>query len=49
MKVDSATLNKDHLLFARVLIEMKLDGGFPETLAFTNEDNELVTFQVTYD
>lgn len=49
VQIDSATLNKDRLLFARVLIEMKLDGGFPETLAFTNEDNELVTFPVTYD
>ncbi|CAO2827677.1 unnamed protein product [Amaranthus hypochondriacus] len=28
---------------------MKLDGGFLELLAFTNEDNELVTFQVAYD
>lgn len=47
VKIDNATLNKDRLLFSRVLIEMKVDGGYLETLAFTNEDNELVRFQVT--
>ena len=49
IKVDTATVNKDRLWYARVLVDMDIDEGFPEELFYTNERDELVTQQVQYD
>ena len=37
VKVDQATKSRDKLGFARVLLEMKIDGCFPDTIVFLNE------------
>ncbi|CAO2836386.1 unnamed protein product [Amaranthus hypochondriacus] len=49
IRVENATLNKDHMQFTRVLVEMAIDSAFYETISFTNEDNELIAVQVEYD
>lgn len=42
IRLDKATLNKDRMQYARVLVESNTIGPFFETTAFTNEDEELV-------
>lgn len=49
IRVDNATLNKDKMQYACVLVEMNMKGDFNDTLAFTNEDDELVRVKVDYD
>lgn len=49
LKIDNATLTKDRMLYARVLVDMKLADGFPEELFFSNENDELVSQRVHYD
>ena len=49
IRVDNATLNFDKLMFARVLIEMKIHGSFPEEISITNENDDLIAQKVLYD
>ena len=49
IQIDNATLNKDRMSFARVLVEIDVKCGLHKSIAFTDEDNELVCVQVTYD
>lgn len=49
MKVDQATLNRDKLMFAKVLVEVKLDQVFPTTVHFVNENDITMTQPVEYD
>ena len=37
VRVDQATSNRDKLGYARVLVEMKIESDFPETIVFLNE------------
>lgn len=37
IKVDQATLHRDKLLFARVLVEATIDQPFPDYISFMNE------------
>ena len=48
IRVDNATKNKDKMLFARVLVELSIDGKFYDTVSCTNEDDELMTVMVEY-
>ena len=43
IKVDTTTLNKDRMWYARVLVDMDINEGFPEKLYYTNKQDELVT------
>lgn len=49
LKINNATLTKARMLYARVLVDMKLADGFPEELYFSNENDELVSQRVQYD
>ncbi|CAO2817774.1 unnamed protein product [Amaranthus hypochondriacus] len=49
LRIDSATINYDKLMFARVLVDMKLNGVFPEEIYFTNEEGTLISQKVLYD
>lgn len=48
-KVDEATLSKTRMSFARVLVEMIVEEGFPDKLYFSNEYDEIITQPVQYD
>lgn len=37
------------MLYARVLVELNIDGEFYDTVSFTNEDDEHMTVLVEYD
>ena len=41
--IDKATMDKSKTELARVLIEMELNGVFPETLNFVNEIGKMLT------
>lgn len=43
LKIDNATISKTRLMFARVLVEMKINEGFPEELFYSDENDELVS------
>ena len=49
IRIDNATHNKDRMQFARVLVELNVQGGFHDMLSFTNEDDELVTVSIQYN
>lgn len=49
IKLDSATRQKAKMKLARVLVEIKINDGFPEEKHFTNVNDELVTQQVVYE
>ena len=49
IKIDTATLNIDRMWYARVLVEIDINKGFPEELFYTNEYEELVAQQVEYE
>ena len=46
IRVDNATLNKDRMMFARLLMDMNIKNGFHDHVAFTNEDDELINVKV---
>ena len=48
-RIDNATLNFDKLMFSRLLIDMRIDGGFPEEVYFTDAMNNLIEVMVLYD
>lgn len=47
IRLDNATLDKDRMQY--VLMELKTTGPFYDTIAFTNEDDELMRVNVEYD
>lgn len=47
--MDNATLTKSRMMYARVLVDMTLAGGFPEELFFSNEHDHFITQCVQYD
>ena len=49
IRVENATLNKDRMQYARILVEMNMEGEFYDLIAFMNEDDELVIVKVEYD
>lgn len=49
IRIDNATRNKDRMQFARVLVEMDVNHGFPDMISFTSEDEELINIKVEYD
>ena len=49
IKIDSATKNKDRLMYARALVEMDFRKGLSDEVFFTNEYDELVKQPVKYD
>lgn len=48
IKVDQATLNRDRLQFAKVLVEVAIDQAFPDFIQFKNEHGEISDQQVAY-
>ncbi|KAL2901648.1 adenylate kinase, partial [Bienertia sinuspersici] len=48
IKVDAATSNRDKLNFARVLVEMSIEGDCPDSIQFINEKDILVDIPVSY-
>ena len=40
MRVDNATLNFDKLMFARVLVDMKINGDYPDYISFIDENDD---------
>lgn len=49
VKVDQATKNKDKLFFARVMVEVRMNQSFYETIQFVNERDEVVEQKVEYE
>ena len=49
IRVDNATLKKDHMHFARVLVELNINGDFHDFISFINDDDELLSIKVLYD
>ena len=49
LRVDNATMNKDKMLYARVLVDLNKTKGFHDAIYYENELGELVTQQVLYD
>ncbi|XP_056698498.1 uncharacterized protein [Spinacia oleracea] len=49
IKRDSATVSRDKLQFARVLVDMPISKSLPDQISFMNEHNELIQVPVTYE
>ncbi|XP_062119332.1 uncharacterized protein LOC133833090 [Humulus lupulus] len=49
IKQDQATMNRDKLEFAQVLIEMDISKGFPNSIKFEDEKGSLVYLEVSYE
>ena len=49
IRVDNATLKKDRMRFARVLVELDINGDFHDLISFPNEDDDLLSIKVLYD
>lgn len=49
IRVDNATLNFDKLMFARVLVDVKINGSSPDEIAFTDENDNLIIQKLLYD
>ena len=49
LKTDKFTKDKQVIRYARLLVEMQIDGPFPEYIDFFNEDGILIRQQVTYE
>lgn len=49
LKTDQATKKRDKLMYARVMVEVKIDQDFPNQLSFTNEKGIDVVFGVNYE
>lgn len=48
-KIDRYTKDKMMIKYARMLIEMPLDGQFPDYIKFSNEEEVLIRQQVHYE
>ena len=49
LKIDKYVKDKSMLRYARLLVEMQLEGQFPEYIEFTNEKNVLIRQKVVYE
>ena len=49
IKVDQATQHRDKLLFAKVLVEVRIDQEFPELIQFLDEKGVIIDQRVEYD
>ena len=49
LRIDNATLNFDKLMFARLLINMRIDGEFPVEVYLTDAIDNLIEVKVPYD
>jgi len=49
LKTDKFTKEKTMLKYARLLIDMPLDGCFPDYIDFSNEKNVLIRQRVHYE
>ncbi|KAJ8431637.1 hypothetical protein Cgig2_001960 [Carnegiea gigantea] len=49
LKTDKFTKDKPVIRYARLLVEMQIEGPFPEHIEFFNEDGVLLRQQVTYE
>lgn len=49
IKVDQAILNRDKLMFAKVLVEVFLEQTYPSTIYFVNEEGNTVSQPVEYN
>ena len=49
LKTDKFTKEKSMLKYARLLVEMRLDGSFPNYIEFSNEKNVLIRQNVLYE
>lgn len=49
IKRDEATRNRDKLQFARILIEMNIEGKFPSKIHFRNENEQRIEVIVEYE
>ena len=49
LKVDNATLKREKLQYARVLLEVDISQSFPDEIIFENEKREGTCVQVIYD
>lgn len=47
--MDKATLNKTRISFAKVLVDIKAEFGFPNLLEAEGEDGEIFKQQVIYE
>ena len=49
LKTDKYTREKVMLTYARILVEMPLEGNFPDYIEFANEKNVLIRQKVIYE
>ena len=49
MKLDQATVNKDRLMYARIMIEVTMNQELPENICFENEKGIVVQQDVKYE
>ena len=49
LKIDKYTREKSMLRYARILVEMPVDGQFPEFIEFSNEKDVLIRQRVVYE
>lgn len=49
IKPDTATVNRDKISYVRYLVEMMIDGDFPEEIAFVSEKGIEVSYKVHYE
>ena len=49
IRVDNATLNFDKLMFARVLVDIKINSVYPDEIPFIDENDNLCTQPLIYD
>ena len=49
LKIDWYTKGKEMLTYARLMVEMSLEGPFPDYIDFANEKGVLIRQQVIYE
>ncbi|KNA06661.1 hypothetical protein SOVF_178970, partial [Spinacia oleracea] len=49
IKRDTATVSRDKLQFARVLVDMPITQKLPDQVAFVNENSEMVQVPISYE
>ena len=49
IRIDNATLNFDKLMYARVLMDMKINRSYLEEITFTDVNDDRIYMPVEYD
>lgn len=49
MKLDQATGKREKLMYARVLLEIRLERKFPNVVSFINEKDQRMNVKVEYE